>query len=106
MTYGNALVWQGSPMTLALEAPGCQDMASLHFQSASHSAIILPSHSRRCNACDHYKEMRMALITVLDPALERLVDPHTPAEKIATGCTFTEGPVWHQRDQRLFFSDI
>jgi sugar lactone lactonase YvrE len=48
----------------------------------------------------------MALLTVLDPALERLVDPHTLAEKIATGLTFTEGPVWHHRDQRLFFSDI
>jgi sugar lactone lactonase YvrE len=48
----------------------------------------------------------MAQIQVLDAAFERLVDPHAPIENIATGFTFTEGPVWHSRDQRLIFSDI
>jgi sugar lactone lactonase YvrE len=42
----------------------------------------------------------MAQITVLDPSFERLID------RIATGFTFTEGPVWHGRDRYLIFSDI
>jgi sugar lactone lactonase YvrE len=48
----------------------------------------------------------MAEIHVLDASIERLVDPHAPIENIATGFTFTEGPVWHSQDRRLLFSDI
>lgn len=48
----------------------------------------------------------MAQIQVLDASFERLVDAHAPIENIATGFTFTEGPVWHSSEQRLIFSDI
>jgi hypothetical protein len=48
----------------------------------------------------------MALMTVVDPAFERLIEPHEPTPKIATGFPFTEGPVWHSRDRCLIFSDI
>jgi gluconolactonase len=48
----------------------------------------------------------MAPITVLDPAFEQLIDPGVRVDQIVTGCTFTEGPVWHSRDRYLIFSDI
>jgi gluconolactonase len=48
----------------------------------------------------------MAQIQVLDASFERLIDPQTEIENIATGFTFAEGPVWHSRDRRLIFSDI
>jgi sugar lactone lactonase YvrE len=48
----------------------------------------------------------MAEIHVLDASFEWLVDPHAPIENIATGFTFTEGPVWHSQNRRLLFSDI
>ena len=48
----------------------------------------------------------MAEIQVLDASFERLIDPRAPVQQIATGLTFTEGPVWHSRDRRLIFSDI
>lgn len=35
-----------------------------------------------------------------------LVDSSTPVSRIATGYTFTEGPVWDRRNGRLIFSDI
>jgi gluconolactonase len=40
----------------------------------------------------------------LDPALDALVAPGTKIERVATGFTFTEGPMW--REGRLWFSDV
>ncbi len=45
-------------------------------------------------------------VVVLDTALEHLVDPNARADKIASGYTFTEGPVWDRRSRTLYFSDI
>ena len=43
-------------------------------------------------------------IVRLDPALDALIAPGTPIEKVATGFRFTEGPMW--REGRLWFSDV
>ncbi|MFN8525249.1 MAG: SMP-30/gluconolactonase/LRE family protein [Chloroflexota bacterium] len=48
----------------------------------------------------------MSQTVVLDDRLRHLVDPTTAAEQIASGCQFTEGPVWSHRDQSLIFSDV
>lgn len=40
----------------------------------------------------------------LDPALDALIAPDAKVERLATGFTFTEGPLWHQG--RLWFSDV
>jgi gluconolactonase len=40
----------------------------------------------------------------LDPGLDALIAPDTKIEKVATGFTFTEGPLWH--GGRLWFSDV
>ncbi|MGK6323394.1 SMP-30/gluconolactonase/LRE family protein [Sphingomonas sp. DT-51] len=40
----------------------------------------------------------------LDPALDALIAPGATVERVATGFTFTEGPLWH--DGRLWFSDV
>jgi gluconolactonase len=40
----------------------------------------------------------------MDPALDALIAPGTPVERVATGFKFTEGPMWRQ--QRLWFSDL
>jgi gluconolactonase len=45
-------------------------------------------------------------IQVLDPRFERLVLPMAAVERIATGCRFTEGPVWFGDLRQLVFSDI
>jgi gluconolactonase len=39
-------------------------------------------------------------------ALEDLVDPNAEAEQVATGFTFTEGPIWNAQEQTLYFSDM
>jgi gluconolactonase len=43
-------------------------------------------------------------IVRMDPALDRLIAPGTPVERVATGFKFTEGPMWHAG--RLWFSDL
>jgi len=48
----------------------------------------------------------MSETVVLDPRLEALVDPSATAEQIASGCIFTEGPVWSHKDSSLIFSDV
>jgi gluconolactonase len=37
---------------------------------------------------------------------EELVDVYAPVGQAGTGFTFTEGPIWHPRDQFLLFSDM
>ena len=39
-----------------------------------------------------------------DPALDALIAPDARIERVATGFTFTEGPMW--KDERLWFSDV
>jgi gluconolactonase len=41
----------------------------------------------------------------LDPELDRILDPHTPIEVIATGIQWAEGPVWVPKGGYLLFSD-
>jgi gluconolactonase len=35
-----------------------------------------------------------------------LIDIEAPVDRLAGGFTFTEGPIWHPRDQYLLFSDM
>lgn len=43
-------------------------------------------------------------IVRLDPALDAVIAPGTRIERVATGFTFTEGPMWCEG--RLWFSDV
>jgi gluconolactonase len=40
------------------------------------------------------------------PDFWELLDRSAPLERLATGFTFTEGPVWHPREHHLLFSDM
>ncbi|HMQ56943.1 MAG TPA: isochorismatase family protein, partial [Rhizobiaceae bacterium] len=42
----------------------------------------------------------------LRPQFRQLIDEHAPVRQIGSGFTFTEGPIWHPRDQYLLFSDM
>ena len=48
----------------------------------------------------------MANLIALHPEIRKLVEDDPQAQRIATGFTFTEGPVWDYRNKRLLFSDI
>jgi gluconolactonase len=45
-------------------------------------------------------------IDAKSPAIYELVEEGSSVEKVAGGFTFTEGPIWHPRDQYLLFSDM
>lgn len=45
-----------------------------------------------------------ARIERVDPALDALISPDASIERVATGFSFTEGPLWH--DGQLWFSDV
>lgn len=40
------------------------------------------------------------------PEFRELIDEYAPVKQIGTNFTFTEGPIWHPRDQYLLFSDM
>ena len=42
----------------------------------------------------------------LRPEFEELIDPYAPVGQVATGFTFTEGPIWHPLEHHLLFSDM
>lgn len=45
-------------------------------------------------------------IEIFDNEALRLLDVAAPIERIATGFVFTEGALWHDPEQALYFSDI
>ncbi len=42
----------------------------------------------------------------LRPEFNALIDTYAPVSQIATGCEFTEGPIWHPVEYYLLFSDM
>lgn len=42
----------------------------------------------------------------LDPAIDALIPPDAQLEKLASGFEWSEGPVWDNAQQSLFFSDV
>lgn len=45
-------------------------------------------------------------VEIRDPAFREVVGPAVEFERIASGCLFTEGPLWHAREGYLLFSDM
>ena len=45
-------------------------------------------------------------VDVRSEKLTKLVDENVEVEQLGTGFTFTEGPIWHPRDEYLLFSDM
>ena len=45
-------------------------------------------------------------LAVRDPRLTGIVGAHVDFERIATGCLFTEGPLWHPTGEYLLWSDM
>jgi gluconolactonase len=67
------------------------------FQLLGIVALVCATNASAAeNTSPHVKRM--------DPALDALIAPGTPVERVATGFKFTEGPMWRQ--QRLWFSDL
>jgi gluconolactonase len=48
----------------------------------------------------------MSGVEIRDKRFESVVGPSVEFEKLATGFIFTEGPLWHRRDEYLLFSDM
>jgi gluconolactonase len=45
-------------------------------------------------------------VEVRDKRFESVVGGSVDFERLATGCIFTEGPLWHRREKYLLFSDM
>jgi gluconolactonase len=45
-------------------------------------------------------------VEIRDSRFGAVVGPDVAFERIATGCLFTEGPLWHPRDHYLLWSDM
>lgn len=45
-------------------------------------------------------------VEVTRPEILRLIDRRAPVEQLCSGFRFTEGPIWNQKEQRLYFSDM
>ena len=45
-------------------------------------------------------------VEILDPSFAALVDPNATVTVAGSGFVFTEGPIWHPKEQFLLFSDI
>jgi gluconolactonase len=48
----------------------------------------------------------MSGVEIRDKRFESVVGRSVQFERLATGCIFTEGPLWHRRDKYLLFSDM
>jgi gluconolactonase len=45
-------------------------------------------------------------VSIRDPRFTGVVGSGVEFEQIATGCLFTEGPLWHPREHYLLWSDM
>jgi gluconolactonase len=61
------------------------------------AAALLATNAAHAQSADMHVER-------LDPALDALIAPDAQVERVATGFTFAEGPMWH--GGRLWFSDV
>lgn len=48
----------------------------------------------------------MTGVEIRDKRFESVVGPSVTFEKLVAGCIFTEGPLWHAREEYLLFSDM
>lgn len=48
---------------------------------------------------------KMGKIEIIDPAMEKLIDPTVQVEKLADGMVWAEGPVWVKQGNYLLYSD-
>jgi gluconolactonase len=48
----------------------------------------------------------MSSVEIRDKRFASVVGTSASFEQLATGCIFTEGPLWHRRDKYLLFSDM
>jgi gluconolactonase len=69
--------------------PGCKKATPPPPQSAENSTAILSAPLE---------------VERLDPAADKIVPPGAQLERVATGYTWTEGPIW--AGDRLYFADI
>ena len=54
----------------------------------------------------HERGLALPGIDAKSDAIYELVEEGSGVEKLATGFTFTEGPIWHPTEQHLLFSDM
>src|SRR6185503_9730448 len=72
-------------------------------------ACTTACRGRRCSRCPgatgSRREAAMTHVALRSEFAE-LVEAYAPVGQTGTGFTFTEGPIWHPRDQFLLFSDM
>ena len=66
-----------------------------------------PATDRKSAATENKPASKSAVrIVRLDPKLDSLIPKEAKVEQLADGYKWTEGPVWHKKDNYLLFSDI
>ncbi len=66
--------------------------------------FVLPIVALLCAAPTLAQDAAAPRIERTDPALDALIAPDAKVERVATGFSFVEGPLWHRG--RLWFSDV
>ena len=66
--------------------------------------FVLPILALLCAAPTLAQDPAAPRIERTDPALDALIAPDAKVERVATGFSFVEGPLWHRG--RLWFSDV
>jgi gluconolactonase len=77
------------------------------MKTSSRGSPIVALASLTLAACTMAPRIEsVGSIERLDPALDALVDPDAPIERLATGFQWAEGPVWRSAGGYLLFSDV
>ncbi|MBY0586098.1 SMP-30/gluconolactonase/LRE family protein [bacterium] len=68
--------------------------------------IVLLMAGSICSADQEGKTYAEGKIAVIDPALEKILDPSATIEQLGEGFEWAEGPAWNKKEGFLVFSDI
>lgn len=62
--------------------------------------------SSHLNKRDTIQRLGTVKLVIISPDFEKIISKDAHLEQLATGCQFTEGPIWNDREGYLLFSDI
>src|SRR4051812_7417063 len=66
--------------------------------------LQISSHALRGESVD--MDVSPDTLEINDPQLLQLIAPEARVQQLCTGFRFSEGPIWHPLERRLYFSDM
>jgi gluconolactonase len=94
-----AIIATADPHTASKPAKSCRALLKVVQLVRFHTKLYAVADTRD-------KEEATVQVEIAATIMTDLIDPNVEVERLCTGFTFIEGPIWNSREQCLYFSDM